>query len=202
MWRPFNPGANAQRQGERVAFRQSEIGPLTATDHEKFVPQYDALREDLHSALGVIALTIAHVGSTAVPGLLAKPVIDIDLTVPDVDAERTYLPALESIGWRLIFRDDFGGDAHRQLTYADPNANLHVWSPGAIEPQRHLLFKRWLIGHPAARERYAAAKRSALSGVTTYNDAKAGVVYDLYEEAFAADLDHPHDPRPRPSSPE
>ncbi|WP_446666429.1 GrpB family protein [Flexivirga sp. B27] len=197
LWRPFNPGANARRQGERVAHRQSEIGPLTATGHARFATQYAALREAITEALGERLLAIEHVGSTAIPGLLAKPVIDIDLTVPDVNAEGDYLPALESIGWRLIFRDDFGGDAHRQLTYAEPNTNLHVWSPGAIEPQRHLLFREWLAANTGAQERYAAAKRSALTGEVRYNDAKAGVVYDLYEQAFASDARHTHEPQPR-----
>ena len=72
-----------------------------------------------------------HVGSTAVPGLTAKPVIDIDLTVPDVADEASYLPELEGAGFTLVFRDCLGRDAHRQLTYGDPNANLHVWGPGA-----------------------------------------------------------------------
>ena len=61
------------------------------------------------------------------PGLTAKPVIDIDLTVLDVDDEDSYVPRLEGAGFTLIFRDRLGGDAHRQLTFAD----LHVWGPGA-----------------------------------------------------------------------
>lgn len=143
-------------------------------------------------------VTISHVGSTAVPALIAKPVIDGDLTVPDVDEEVAYIPRLEAVGFRLIFRDDLGGDAHRQLTFAVPNANLHVWGATAVEPQRHLIFTRWLKDDPVDRERYAAAKLDAAGadGTRRYNDHKSAVVYDIYERAFSADLGHDHDPQP------
>lgn len=143
-------------------------------------------------------VAISQVGSTAVAGLLAKPVIDVDLTVPDAAEETLYVSHLEAVGFRLIFRDDLGGDTHRQLTFGTPNANLQVWSPGAVEPQRHAMFASWLRTHPADRDRYAAAKRAAADGVgmLRYNDAKAAVVYDIYESAFIADPSHLHDPRP------
>jgi hypothetical protein len=61
---------------------------------------------------------------------------DGDLTLPDAEDEDGQVPHLQRAGVRLIFRDALGGDAHRQLPFAAPNANLHVWDPGAIEPQR------------------------------------------------------------------
>jgi GrpB-like predicted nucleotidyltransferase (UPF0157 family) len=139
-----------------------------------------------------------------VRGLAAKPVIDIDLTVPDVADEDGYLPQLELAGFTLIFRDGLGGDPHRQLAFAAPNANLHVRSPGAIEPQRHLLFRRWLSDHPDDRDLYAAAKLAAAGSGQgrRYNDLKSAVVYDLYDlydRAFLADPAYDHDPRPRES---
>lgn len=77
-----------------------------------------------------------HIGSTAVPGLAAKPVIDVDVLVPDVLDEGRYLGRLEAAGFRLTFRAPIAGDEHRQLTYAAPNTNLHVFSDGALEPDR------------------------------------------------------------------
>lgn len=200
LWRPYSPSANAVRQAGRIADRQVQPGPLEKY-REGWVEEYDALRRLIEEAIPDHAQAICHVGSTAVAGLLAKPVIDVDLTVPVADDEFAYVPRLEAVGFRLIFQDDIGGDAHRQLTFGAPNANLHVWSPSAVEPQRHAMFASWLRTHPTDRERYAAAKQAtSTQGVTSvrYNDSKSAVVYDIYERAFIADSPHRHDPHPRP----
>lgn len=196
LWRQYAPASNASRQGQRVARRQTPITSLADGDHRVFAHGYAALATQLRNVLGERVLAIEHVGSTAVPGLLTKPVIDIDLTVADADREEDYLADVERTGWRLLFRDDLAGAPHRQLSFAEPNANLHVWSPGAIEPQRHLLFVHWLQSHPEDRLGYAEVKRSAAEDAN-YNDHKAGAVYDLYERIFAADPDHAHHPQPR-----
>ncbi len=109
------------------------------------------------------------------------------------------MPRLEAAGFRLIFRDVMSGDPHRQLTFARPNTNLHVWSPGAIEPQRHVVFADWLRTNLTDRLRYNAAKAAASAGdgSARYNDLKAAAVYDIYERAFTADAQHAHDPHPR-----
>ncbi len=153
----------------------------------------------LAESIGDLAVSVRHVGSTSVPGLAAKPVIDVDLTVPDVEDEPAYLPRLEAAGFLLIFRDVMSGDPHRQLTFASPNTNLHVWSPGAIEPQRHVVFADWLRTSASGRQRYNAAKAAASTadGTARYNDLKAATVYDIYEQAFIADRRHDHDPHPR-----
>ena len=197
LWRPFAAGSNAARQAQRVAFRQTEPGPLQPHD-PRWVDAYRVVRSAVETALGP-GVRIQHVGSTAVPDLVAKPVIDVDLLVPDVSDEDSWLPALESVGFRLLFRDDLGGSPHRQLTLAEPNANLHVFASDAVEPQRHRVFVDWLRTHPSDRRDYAAAKRAAADGVGTlrYNDAKAAVVYDVYERVFLADPAYPHDPQPR-----
>ncbi len=198
LWRPYASSANAHRQSRRVAHRQVEPGPLQ-TDHGCWAEAYGVVQRLADDTIGDQVLDICHVGSTAVPGLAAKPVLDIDLTVPAVEDERAYLPQLQAAGFRLIFRDDISGDAHRQLTLGAPNTNLHVWSPGAVEPQRHQLFTRWLSGHAVDRDRYTRAKLSAggRDGARRYNDAKSAVIYDIYERVFLADQNHVHDPQPR-----
>lgn len=198
LWRPYSSSANAVRQAERIAHRQVQPGQLQE-HQESWARDYDTLRQLIEGAIFDQALAINHVGSTAVTGLLAKPVIDVDLTVQDAANELAYVPHLEAVGFRLTFRDDIGGDAHRQLTFSTPNANLHVWSPGAIEPQRHAMFTNWLRTHRVDRDRYAAAKRVATdrAGALRYNDSKSSVVYDIYEKAFIADSPHLHDPQPR-----
>ena len=198
LWRPFAPGGNAGRQGERVAHRQVGPGPL-GFDHTAWASEYERVRLLIGAVIPDEVLHIAHTGSTAVPGLLAKPVLDVDLTVRNVTDEGAYLPSLEVAGFRLIFRDHLAGEPHRQLTLGHPNTNLHVWNPGAVEPRRHALFASWLRSNPTDRHRYAAVKREAVAadGTIRYNDLKAAVVYDIYERAFLADPAHPHGPHPR-----
>ncbi|HRE02752.1 MAG TPA: GrpB family protein, partial [Ilumatobacteraceae bacterium] len=94
-------------------------------------------RERIAAALDAAALAIEHVGSTSVPGLSAKPVIDIDLTVADSSDEGAWLPQLEAAGFALAVREP-DWEQHRMLRGADPAVNLHVFSAGAREPQRHL----------------------------------------------------------------
>jgi GrpB-like predicted nucleotidyltransferase (UPF0157 family) len=160
------------------------------------------MRRIVRAAISDQVLRIRHAGSTAVPGLIAKPILDIDLTVPVVEDEHAYVPRLEAVGFCLIFRDDIAGNAHRQLAFALPNTNLHVWSPGAVEPQRHELFIQWLRTHDGDRGLYAAAKRAAAASgdMSRYNELKSAVIYDIYERVFLADPQHRHDPQPRESS--
>jgi len=197
LWRPFTCDANAERQAHRVAHRQVAPGELTP-HQDAWAEDYEVVRRLIEEAVGDQVLSIAHVGSTAVPGLAAKPVIDVDVTIRDIAAEHVYLPRLERAAFRLIFRDSIGGDDHRQLTLGQPNANIHLWNPGAVEPRRHKAFVAWLRGHEQDRRRYSTAKSAAAASPTgRYNDGKAAVVYDIYERIFADDPLHPHDPHPR-----
>ena len=201
LWRPFTQNANSARQSQRVASRQTSPGAIRAHD-PSWIDDFGMVRTVIEDAMGDGVIALHHVGSTAVAGLYAKPVIDIDLTVEDVEDETRYIPGLENSGFLLIFRDDMAGDPHRHLTFARPNANLHIWSPGAIEPQRHLLFSAWLRANPTDRDRYSAAKIAAAgsSDSGSYNDRKAATVYDIYERAFLADPAHHHEPQPRSGS--
>ncbi len=162
--------------------------------------QFDRVRLAVCAALGERALSLEHVGSTAVPGLWAKPYIDADLTVADSADEAAYLPALEEVGFVLRVREP-EWEEHRMLRGTDPATNLHVFSEGAVEPRRHIAFRDWLLEHAEDRESYAALKRqlSALgfTDAMHYNNHKAALIYDIYERIFAADPDHPHTPRPR-----
>ncbi|WP_166404698.1 GrpB family protein [Labedella endophytica] len=202
LWLSFAAEANARRQGQRIADRQTPPGPVREHD-ARWRDDFIEVGRLIADTIGDQVIEIRHVGSTAVPGLAAKPVIDIDLTVPDVEDEGAYLPPLEAAGFRLIFRDAMAGDPHRHLTLARPNTNLHVWSPGAVEPLRHALFTEWLGANASDRERYGAAKTAAVeaTGGERYNDLKAAAVYDIYERAFLADPFHHHDPQPRPGLP-
>jgi GrpB-like predicted nucleotidyltransferase (UPF0157 family) len=161
---------------------------------------YAAVEAQVRAALGAAVLALDHVGSTSVPGLAAKPVIDVDLTVASSADEPAYLPALEAAGFVLRIREP-AWEEHRLLTDPDLTVNLHVFPQGAPELARHRMFRDWLRAHPDDREVYGAHKAElATRGFTDgmdYNNHKGALVYDLYEKIFAADPEHAHDPQPR-----
>ena len=158
------------------------------------------MRDQVVAALGDRVVDLQHVGSTAVPGLWAKPLVDVDLTVADPADEDAWLPDAEAAGFELRVREP-EWEEHRVLRGSGPAANLHVFPPGAREPRRHAMFRDWLRAHDDDRERYGEVKREVAArgfvDAMLYNNAKAWLVYDLYEKIFAADPEHEHDPHPR-----
>ena len=154
--------------------------------------QCDHLAGRIRQALGWRVLQLEHVGSTSVPGLAAKPVIDIDLTVADPGREKDYVPVLEPIGFRLTIREPWWY-GHRALVTDEPRCNLHVFGFDSPEPVKHRIFRDWLRGNPGERDRYAAAKRQAASGanaagehVMQYNARKQQVIREIYHRVFVA----------------
>ena len=154
--------------------------------------QYERLAGVIRTALGPAVLGLEHVGSTAVPGLAAKPVIDVDLTVADGAAESTYVPALEARGFQLVIREPWWY-GHRLLGHREPACNLHVWSPDCAEAARHLIFRDWLRANHDECELYQRAKRAAseetiaaAGNVEAYNAHKQAVIRQIYGRAFTA----------------
>lgn len=142
----------------------------------------------IRAALGTVALSIEHVGSTAVPGLPAKPIIDIDVCVADAEHEIGYAPDLEAIGMRMVIREPWW-HGHRMFIDPDGEINLHVWPAQAAEPIRHVLFRDWLRSHPEDLALYASTKQR-LSRVhrldpDRYNLAKNSVIDEIYARIFA-----------------
>jgi GrpB-like predicted nucleotidyltransferase (UPF0157 family) len=156
--------------------------------------EFERVRVRVLEALGAAALEIHHVGSTSVPGLPAKPVIDVDLGVADPADEAAYVPALESAGFVLIIREPWWHE-HRLLKHADPSTHLHVFGPDCPEVIRHLMFQDWLLAHPEDRAYYAEAKRAAAREMNArpgggtgmeYNRHKEPVVREIYDRMFRA----------------
>ncbi|KAK3185716.1 hypothetical protein K4F52_005581 [Lecanicillium sp. MT-2017a] len=173
---------------ERVGFRKRKL-PLAIVEPDPAWPaRYAEHEAAILSALGPKALELNHVGSTSVPGLPAKDVIDIDLTVADVDDEDDYVPALEAAGFQFKHREPFW-HGHRFFCTEGPNwCNLHVWGPNCPEALRHILFRDWLREHPDDCEAYVAAKRSAADAtnaagedVMAYNYRKENFIWGLLE---------------------
>ncbi|GAB2480698.1 GrpB family protein [Jatrophihabitans fulvus] len=150
--------------------------------------RFASLAEGIRAALGDTARHVEHVGSTSVPGLAAKDVIDIDLEVPDPRDEDAYVPALEAAGWRLVVREP-SWHQHRCLNRREPGANLHVFGPDCPETVRHRMFRDWLREHDDDRARYEQAKRDAIPGggaVMDYNARKQDVIREIYDRLFRA----------------
>ncbi|WP_424217370.1 GrpB family protein (plasmid) [Streptomyces sp. BI20] len=146
-------------------------------------------------ALGTLSHRVEHVGSTSVPDLPAKPIIDVLLIVPDSADEASYLPALEALGYHLAIREP-AWYQHRVLRKPFPNhrehtaesINLHVLSTGCPENERMLRFRDRLRTHTGDRTLYADTKR-ALANHTweylqNYADAKSEVVAGILQRAL------------------
>jgi GrpB-like predicted nucleotidyltransferase (UPF0157 family) len=155
---------------------------ITLVDYDSAWPErYSGLEREIRALLGPAALQIEHVGSTSVPGLIAKPIIDIVLVVADSAWEEAYVPALETAGYGLDVREPEWFE-HRMLRGGD-DVNLHVFSAGCSEVERMVRFRDRLRSDPADRERYAAEKRKLASrqwpDAQGYADAKTGVISEI-----------------------
>ena len=147
---------------------------------------YEREEERIRAVLGDRVIRIEHVGSTSVPGLPAKPLIDVALEVPDSADEAAYVPALEVTGYSLRIREPDWFE-HRLLKGPDTDVNVHVFSAGCEEVDRMLLFRDWLRGNAPDRELYAVKKRE-LAGrewkyMQQYADAKTSVVDQIMARA-------------------
>jgi GrpB-like predicted nucleotidyltransferase (UPF0157 family) len=167
-------------------------GPVLLAEPDPDWPrQYAVQQARIRAALGPRALVVEHVGSTSVPGLAAKPVLDILLAVHDPSDEPAYVPDLEAAGYQLHLREP-GWQQHRLLRGTDPAVNLHVFPPGSEEGSRLLRFRDHLREHPEDRGLYERTKRELAARtwavIQDYADAKSAVVEGIIARARAADL--------------
>jgi GrpB-like predicted nucleotidyltransferase (UPF0157 family) len=143
---------------------------------ENYNPAWPEAFEQLHgalgSALGRLAQAIEHVGSTAVPGLAAKPIIDVDVVLASEQRLLEAIRALAPVGYTyqgelgIAGRHSFGrlgedvprDGSHRQW----PEHHLYLCAQGCPELQRHLAFRDYLRGHPATAAQYERLKRELM----------------------------------------
>jgi GrpB-like predicted nucleotidyltransferase (UPF0157 family) len=157
--------------------------PIEVVDYDPAWPAlFERERQRIATALGDRAVLLEHVGSTSVPGLAAKPRIDIVLAVPNSADEPAYVPDLEAAGYVLRIREPHWYE-HRVFKGPDTDINLHVFSAGCVEIERMLAFRDWLRANEADRRRYQTAKRELAQRewefVQNYADAKTAVVEDI-----------------------
>lgn len=177
---------------EMLASRPARRGLHIVEYNPSWAKDFFDLRSRIRDALGPAALDIHHVGSTSVPGLSARSVIDVDLVVADPADEASYVPALEAAGFTLYFRQPayYG---HRFLGCQAPDTNIHVYGPDCPDVARHLIFREWLNEHPEDRDKYAAVKREVAvvaeeKGETgnQYGKRKEWVIRGILDRAFRA----------------
>jgi GrpB-like predicted nucleotidyltransferase (UPF0157 family) len=151
--------------------------------------QYEAEAAKIRAALGDGAIVLEHVGSTSIPGIPAKPIIDILLAVASSSDEDAYVPALTAQGYRLHLREP-EWEQHRVMKGENPNVNLHVFTIGSREVERMVAFRDRCRSHPEERRLYLETKQ-ALAGqvwrhVQHYANAKSEVVEAIIARALAA----------------
>jgi GrpB-like predicted nucleotidyltransferase (UPF0157 family) len=173
----------------RIGERPRHDGPIRFADYDEAWPVlFEQEAKRIRAALGARVLVLEHAGSTSVPGLAAKPVIDIVLAVADSSNEDDYVPALEPEDYELRIREPEWYE-HRLLRKQEPNTNLHVFSAGCVEIDRMLAFRDHLRTNEADRELYERTKRELgarqWAYVQDYADAKSEVVEAIIARALA-----------------
>jgi GrpB-like predicted nucleotidyltransferase (UPF0157 family) len=181
------PMTDEQLRQVTVGELKPHDAPITLVDYD---PQWPVLfaREAIRieGALGKKALRIEHIGSTSVPGPIAKPIIDLLLVVDNSADEPSYLPALEAAGYLLRIREP-NWHQHRLLKGPDVNINLHVFSSGSVEIPRVIGLRDRLRTNEADRKLYARVKQRLAKRkwkfVQNYADAKTEVIESILARA-------------------
>jgi GrpB-like predicted nucleotidyltransferase (UPF0157 family) len=193
-------GARSRKKaiGENSNVREPERQDVTAVElvggvekRELVIVDYDPdwsvtfshHRARISAALGGKAHQIEHIGSTSVPGLAAKPIIDVLITVEDITAEDDYLDPLLAAGYRLRVREP----GHRLVRTPELDVHIHVLESGDSAADDYLLLRDRLRGNEADRALYERTKRSLAAmdwpDMNAYADAKTDVITEIKKRA-------------------
>ncbi len=158
-------------------------GPVEIVPYDSSWPErFDRLGTEIRETLGETVLLLEHVGSTSVPGLAAKPIIDVVLGVADAKEESSYVAPLEMIGYRLVIREP-DWYQHRLLKTPGIDGNLHVFSIDCPEIKQMMLFRDWLRSNDVDRRLYESTKyelaKKTWTDIQNYADAKSDVVKSI-----------------------
>jgi GrpB-like predicted nucleotidyltransferase (UPF0157 family) len=174
-----------------IAITVGQLSPLNGSiAFEPYNPAwpslYAKLEGQIRNALGARVLLLEHVGSTSVPGLSAKPIIDVVLAVADSADESAYMPPLERLGYVLRIREPDWFE-HRMLKPATIDGNIHVYPQGCGEIDRMVAFRDWLRANNDDMKLYERTKLELAARtwkyVQNYADAKSAVVREILGRA-------------------
>jgi len=183
---PRHPGDELDRYLDSVLIGGREPVTLVISHYDSAWPsRFAELGARIESALGVGALAVEHIGSTSVPGLAAKPIIDVLVVVADVAEERSYVPALEDAGFVLRVREA----GHRMFRTPGRDVHIHVYSSGDQAIRDYLDLRDWLRVDESDRTLYADVKRDLAkrpwSDMNHYAEAKSDVIQQVLGRARA-----------------
>ena len=160
------------------------VGLLEPDD--RWAESYREHERRIATALAAVDVAIEHIGSTAVPGLAAKPIVDIAVAVPDITAEEDYLAPLLAAGYRLRVREP----GHRLVRTPERDVHVHLYGRGDPAIDEYLLLRDHLRRDPADRALYESTKRSLMerswADMNAYSDAKTEVIEAIKARARAA----------------
>jgi GrpB-like predicted nucleotidyltransferase (UPF0157 family) len=162
-------------------------GPVKLVEYDADWPaRFERLRGPLADRLGPTARRIEHVGSTAIPGMAAKPIVDVLVTVEDVEDEARYLPAIVELGYELRVRET----GHRMFRPPSRDAHVHVCNEGSREHHDYLLLRDWLRRSEKDRDDYGRLKRKLATedwpDVNYYARAKGLLISEILNRARRA----------------
>ena len=192
----MTPDEDRDRYLDAVLIGGRERASIVIADYDAAWPvRFVELQRRVVHALSTAALSVEHIGSTSVPGLAAKPIIDMLLTVASVDDEAAYVGALEDAGLVLRVREP----GHRLFRTPERDVHLHVYEPSDPAVPAYLDLRDWLRTSEADRALYEATKRElarrAWSDMNDYADAKSDVIHAILSRARSWRRGHGADAR-------
>lgn len=165
--------------------RQVEVVPHDPRWRDAF----EAEARQVAAALGETVVAIHHIGSTSIPDIYAKPVVDLLVEVRDVNEVDGRGSALESLGYEVL--GEYGIPGRRYFRKDNPAGirthNIHAFEAGSAEVERHLAFRDYMLAHPADAQRYSELKRSLAEehpqSFEDYMDGKDGFIKEMDRRA-------------------
>jgi GrpB-like predicted nucleotidyltransferase (UPF0157 family) len=172
---------------DQVLVGGRERRQVVIADYDPEWPRrFDLERQRISEALGAGAIRIEHIGSTAVPGLAAKPIIDVLVAVADPEDEGMIGPALEAVGYQLRVREP----GHRMFRTPERDVHVHLWAESDPEVERHLRFRDRLRTSTKDRRAYERLKRDLArrewSDMNYYAEAKTDLIASILDRAGGA----------------
>jgi len=165
--------------------RKVEVVPHNPLWREAF----EAEARHVGSALGENVVAVHHIGSTAIPNIYAKPVVDLLVEVRDITEVDGRSSAMESLGYEVM--GEYGIPRRWYFRKDDQEGirthNIHAFEAGSAEVERHLAFRDYMIAHPEEAEKYSELKRKLAEqhpqSMDGYMDGKDGFIKEMDQKA-------------------